>query len=53
MPFYGPVNRAPVTILGASHFEVEDGKLLREWRVFDEIAVMAQILRHGREGSGE
>jgi predicted ester cyclase len=47
VPFYGPVNGAPVTILGASHFEVQDGKLLREWRVFDEIAVMAQILRHG------
>jgi predicted ester cyclase len=47
VPFYGPVNNAPVTILGASHFEIQSGKLLREWRVFDEIAVMAQILSHG------
>lgn len=50
VPFYGPVNDAPVTILGISHFEIEHGRLLREWRVFDEIAVMAQILRHGRGG---
>lgn len=47
-PFYGPVNKAPVTILGASHFEIEHGKLAREWRVFDEIAVMAQIIGHGQ-----
>ena len=53
IPFYGPVNNAPVTILGASHFEIQNGRLLREWRVFDEIAVMAQILRHsGRSGAG-
>ncbi len=52
IPFYGPVNDAPVTILGASHFEFQNGRLLREWRVFDEIAVMAQILRHGgRKGA--
>ena len=47
IPFYGPVNDAPVTVLGASHFEFQNGRLLREWRVFDEIAVMAPILRHG------
>ncbi len=46
-PFYGPTNGAPVTILGASHFDIEHGKLAREWRVFDEIAVMAQIIAHG------
>ncbi len=46
-PFYGPANGAPVRILGASHFEIEHGKLAREYRVFDEIAVMAQIAAHG------
>lgn len=46
-PAYGPANGAPVAILGASHFEIEHGKLAREWRVFDEIAVMAQIIAHG------
>jgi predicted ester cyclase len=45
VPAYGPVNRAPVAILGASHFELRDGLILREWRVFDEVATMAQIAR--------
>ena len=49
-PFYGPANGAPVRILGASHFEIEHGKLAREYRVFDEIAVMAQIVAHGEAG---
>lgn len=46
VPAYGPVNHAPVAILGASHFELRDGRILREWRVFDEVATMAQIARH-------
>ena len=47
VPAYGPVNGAPVSVLGASHFEFRRGKVIREWRMFDEIAIMAQILRHG------
>ena len=43
VPLYGPVTRTPVKIMGATHFEMRDGKILREWRLFDEIAVMAQI----------
>ena len=43
VPTYGPITRTPVNILGASHFEVRNGKILREWRVFDEIAILAQI----------
>lgn len=43
VPLYGPPTRTPVKILGATHFEMRDGKILREWRLFDEIAVMAQI----------
>jgi predicted ester cyclase len=45
VPAYGPVNRAPVAVLGASHFEFRRGKIIREWRMYDEIAVIAQILR--------
>ena len=45
VPMYGPVNHAPVTILGASHYELRDGKILREWRIYDEVAAMAQIIR--------
>lgn len=45
VPVYGPVNGAPVAVLGSSHFEVRRGKVIREWRMYDEIAVIAQILR--------
>lgn len=44
-PYYGPTNGAPLNILGSSHFEFRNGKIIREWRIFDEIAVLAQILR--------
>ena len=43
VPTYGPVTRTPVNVLGASHFELRDGRILREWRLFDEIAILAQI----------
>ena len=43
VPTYGPVTRTPVNVLGASHYEMRDGKVLREWRIFDEIAILAQI----------
>ena len=45
VPAYGPVNQAPVAVLGSSHFEFRRGKIIREWRMYDEIAVIAQILR--------
>ena len=44
-PVYGPTNRAPVRILGASSFEMRRGKIVREWRIYDEIAVIAQIMQ--------
>ena len=47
MPAYGPVNQAPVAVLGSSHFEFRRGKIIREWRMYDEIAIIAQILRGG------
>ena len=43
VPTYGLVTRTPVNVLGASHYELRDGKILREWRIFDEIAILAQI----------
>jgi hypothetical protein len=46
-PVYGAVNRAPVNIMGVSHFELRDGKISREYRIFDEISVIAQIIKHG------
>jgi len=43
VPTYGPITRTPVNVLGASHYELRDGRVLREWRIFDEVAVLAQI----------
>jgi len=43
VPLYGKPTRSPVKIMGASHFEMRNGKILREWRLYDEIAVMTQI----------
>ena len=44
VPTYGPVNNAPVHILGSSHFELQEGRVLREWRIYDEVAIIAQIM---------
>ena len=52
VPTYGPITRTPVNVLGASHFEMRDGKVLREWRLIDEIAVLAQI-HAGRVATGQ
>ena len=55
VPLYGPITRSPVKILGATHFELRNGKVLREWRLFDEIAVLAQIIgarRNAAAGDG-
>lgn len=44
-PLYGPVTQSPVEVLGASQFLLRGGRIIHEWRVFDEVAVMAQIAR--------
>ena len=43
IPVYGPPNDAPVAVLGASHFRLLDGRVREEWRIFDEVAVAAQV----------
>ncbi len=54
VPTYGPITRTPVRVLGASHFEIVDGRILREWRLFDELAILTQIVagRNGKARSG-
>ncbi|WP_327668049.1 MULTISPECIES: ester cyclase [unclassified Streptomyces] len=42
-PLYGPVTNSPIEILGVSQFQFRHGKIIREWRVYDELAVLAQI----------
>ena len=42
---YAQFNQQPHYILGASHFEIEDGRIAREWTVFDEVAALANLMR--------
>lgn len=37
---------SPIAILGISHFELRDGKIVNEWLVMDETAIYAQIAAH-------
>lgn len=42
---WGEPTGAPVLILGESHYRLVDGKVMEEWLVFDELAVLTQIER--------
>lgn len=50
-PAFGPLTNRPVDLLGVSQFLVQDGRIVREVRVFDEIALRAQI--NATRGGGE
>jgi len=43
IPDFGPLTDSPVEILGVSQFLVQGGRLIREIRVYDEIALRSQI----------
>src|SRR3712207_1258322 len=40
---FGPLTDSPVEILGVSQFLVQNGRLVREVRVYDEVALRSQI----------
>lgn len=40
---YGPPSGAPLALLGISHFELRNGRIVNEWMVVDETAIYAQI----------
>jgi len=42
-PDFGPLTNSPVELLGVSQFLVQEGRLVREVRVYDEIALRTQI----------
>jgi predicted ester cyclase len=42
---WGEPTGAPLLILGESQYRMVDGKVMEEWLVFDEIAVLTQIER--------
>jgi predicted ester cyclase len=41
---YGPPTGRHVRLLGMSHFRLHGGQLQEEWTVFDEIALLAQLV---------
>lgn len=45
---FGPITGSPIDLLGVSQFLVQDGRIVREIRIYDEIALRAQIA--GRRG---
>lgn len=42
---FGEPSSKRVQIMGITHFWVKDSKFLREWTVYDEIAILTQIYR--------
>jgi predicted ester cyclase len=40
---FGPLTGQPVDVLGISQFLIQDGRIVREIRVYDEVALRAQI----------
>ncbi|GGU17622.1 ester cyclase [Nocardioides albus] len=40
---YGPATGLPIQLLGASQFVLEGGRIVREFRVYDELALAIQI----------
>ena len=40
---YGSPTGSPLALLGVSHFELRDGRIVNEWMVVDETAVYAQV----------
>jgi hypothetical protein len=44
-PTYGALTGSDVSLLGASHFLVQYGRVVTEWRVHDDLAALTQILQ--------
>ncbi len=42
---WGEATGAPLLILGESQYRLENGKVVEEWLVFDELAVLTQVQR--------
>ncbi|MEU6117514.1 ester cyclase [Streptomyces sp. NPDC047117] len=51
-PDFGPLTGKPVTVLGMSQFLIQGGRIVKEVRVYDEIALRAQINSTRGEGAG-
>ncbi|MEQ8692140.1 MAG: ester cyclase [Pseudomonadales bacterium] len=49
---WGAPTGVPILVLGESHYRLVDGRVVEEWLVFDELAVLTQIHRARRHGAG-
>ena len=43
-----PASRAPLFLMGITHWWLTGGRVAREWTVIDRLAIMEQILRHSK-----
>lgn len=46
---WGEPTGAPLLILGESHYRLQGGRVVEEWLVFDELAVLTQVQRARRD----
>jgi predicted ester cyclase len=44
LALYGPASGRPVVVLGISHWRIAGGRIAAEWTVFDEIALLRQVI---------
>ena len=44
---FGAPSGAPVYVMGLSHAQIVDGRVVAEWMVTDEVVIWKQILAHG------
>lgn len=49
---YGPATGSDVRLLGASHFLVQHGRVVTEWRVHDDLAALTQIVQARGDATG-
>jgi predicted ester cyclase len=40
---YGPPSGADLALLGITHVELRDGRIINEWMLLDDLSVHAQI----------
>ncbi|MCF2436207.1 ester cyclase [Streptomyces thinghirensis] len=52
-PAFGALTGQPVTVLGVSQFLIQNGRIVREYRVYDEISLRAQINAARGDGTDE
>ncbi len=41
---YGPATGRPIEVMGISHAELEQGRVVREWLLIDDVAIWMQVL---------